>query len=81
MTLNRLTFLADCCDEGCTRCADYCPLKLNVPKAIAERDFNCIGCLYCFLVCPQKAIGFEGEFGFMAEQLRQYDDITRKISD
>jgi len=80
MTLSRLTFLADRCDAGCTRCDDYCPLRLNVHKAIAEGDSSCIGCLYCFLVCPQKAIAFEGEFGFMAEQLRQYDEITRKIS-
>lgn len=80
MRLNRLTFLADRCEAGCTRCRDYCPLRLNVLKAIAERDSSCIGCLYCFLVCPQKAIAFEGELGFMAEQLRQYDDITRIIT-
>ncbi len=80
MTLSRLTFRADRCKAGCTKCTDYCPLGLYVPKAIAEMDHNCIGCLYCFLVCPQKAIGVEGELGFMDEQLRQYDIITRKIS-
>ncbi len=80
MTLSRLTFQADRCESGCTRCRDYCPLRLDVLKAIAEKDSSCIGCLYCFLVCPQKAIAFEGELGFMAEQLRQYDEITRKLS-
>ncbi len=80
MVLNRLTFIPERCDPGCTRCADYCPLALGIPKRFTEKGMDCIECLYCFLVCPHKAIGFEGELGFMAEQLRQYDEITRRIA-
>ncbi len=80
MMLNCLTFRADRCVSGCCKCSDYCPLGLKVPRALVGKDTNCIECLYCFLVCPERAIGFDGDLGFMSEQLRQYDNITRKIT-
>jgi uncharacterized protein (DUF362 family)/ferredoxin len=80
MTLDRLALRNACCTVDCGKCSDYCPMGLKVTEAIAEKDPKCIGCLYCFLVCPEKAIVFEGELGFMAEQLRQYDEITRRIT-
>ena len=64
---------------GCGNCAHYCPLGLNLPEAITEKSTSCIHCLYCYLVCPTKAIEFIGELGFMNEQIRQYDEITRRI--
>jgi len=68
------------CKNGCTKCADYCPLGLKLPDQINEKDSRCIECLYCFLVCPNRAIEFKGELGFMADQLRQYDEVTRKVT-
>ncbi len=70
----------DKCKDGCTRCSDYCPIGLKLPHALEERKNGCIGCQYCFLVCPTKAIEFKGTLGFMAEQIRQYDIITRRIA-
>ncbi|MBI5194991.1 MAG: DUF362 domain-containing protein [Nitrospirae bacterium] len=66
------------CREECSKCNDYCPVGLKLPEEINNN--KCIGCLYCFLVCPALAIEFRGTFGFMAEQMRQYDKIVRKIS-
>lgn len=68
------------CKEGCTRCKDYCPIGLKLPEQIEDMNNGCIECLYCFQVCPAKAIGFNGLLGFVAEQLRQYDEITRKVA-
>jgi ferredoxin len=67
------------CIDGCTKCADYCPLGLELPGGLDKEENGCVGCLYCFLVCPTKAISFKGKLGFMAEQLRQYDDISRNV--
>lgn len=80
MELEELTFDRNRCNQGCTRCADYCPIGLELPEAIERQDKDCIGCLYCFLVCPARAIEFKGKLGFMAEQLRQYGDITREVT-
>ena len=80
MILEGLTFDRTKCNDGCTRCADYCPVGLELPGELEKTGNNCIGCLYCFLVCPDRAIGFSGKLGFMAEQLRQYDDITREVT-
>lgn len=80
MTLSYLKIQKDRCRSGCHKCSDYCPLGLEVPMAISEGDCRCIECLYCFLICPEQAIDVEGEMGFMREQIRQYDDMTRKIA-
>ncbi|NIO19847.1 MAG: hypothetical protein GTN76_03685 [Candidatus Aenigmarchaeota archaeon] len=42
-------------------------------------DEECIYCLYCFSVCPRRAIRFDGDLGFFREQLRQYDGIVRML--
>jgi uncharacterized protein (DUF362 family)/ferredoxin len=68
------------CPDGCTRCADYCPVDLRLPEALRDGAKGCIACQYCFLVCPTRAIGFKGVLGFLSEQLRQYDAITREIA-
>jgi uncharacterized protein (DUF362 family)/Pyruvate/2-oxoacid:ferredoxin oxidoreductase delta subunit len=67
------------CKPGCSQCREYCPLDLDLPDRIGEKDSRCIGCQYCFLVCPGRAIEFKGTLGFLAEQLRQYDAITREV--
>lgn len=63
----------------CGKCKDYCPLSKNLPDALSEEK-ECIHCLYCYLVCPERAIIFEGRLGFVAEQIRQYDEIVRKVT-
>lgn len=80
MTFEGLSFNKKLCKDGCSKCADYCPIGLKLPDQIAEKNKNCIECLYCFLVCPSYAIEFKGKPGFMAEQMRQYDEITRKVA-
>jgi ferredoxin len=80
MSFEGLTFHIGRCIKGCTKCTDYCPVGLKLPDEFENKYNNCIGCLYCFLVCPAKAVEFKGKLGFMAEQLRQYDDITRKVT-
>lgn len=67
----------------CTRCAkcdDYCPIGIRLPDDIIKVDNGCIHCLYCFMVCPEKAVIFKGVLGFVSEQLRQYDDLVRRIA-
>jgi len=65
----------------CGRCARYCPLELELPAALAAGgDDRCIRCLYCYSVCPERAIAFHGSPGFFAEQARQYDEIIRRMA-
>lgn len=78
MKFEGLSFNISECVSGCSKCKDYCPLELDLPGEYDNK--KCIECLYCFLVCPSKAIEFRGELGFMNEQLRQYGDITRKVT-
>lgn len=80
MEFEGFSFREPLCENGCTKCTDYCPIGLKLPDDIAKEDNRCIECLYCFLVCPTNAINFEGELGFMAEQLRQYDTMTREVT-
>jgi ferredoxin len=39
------------------RCKDYCPIELALPEQL-EAGQRCIGCQYCYLVCPTRAIEF-----------------------
>lgn len=80
MVLEKISFTAESCTD-CGRCQDYCPVSLELPKALATGDLtDCISCLYCFCVCPEQAIGLEGKLGFMQEQINQYDTIIRNIA-
>jgi len=80
MVLKRMVFANEQCTD-CGRCRNYCPVSLDLPKMLADEDLaGCISCLYCFCVCPEHAIGIEGELGFFQEQLKQYDRIIRRIS-
>jgi uncharacterized protein (DUF362 family)/ferredoxin len=69
----------------CGRCAEYCPVDIHLPEALGESGFvrnpegKCIECMYCFSICPETALDFKGELGFMAEQLRQYDATIRRM--
>ncbi|OGQ51572.1 MAG: [Fe-S]-binding protein [Deltaproteobacteria bacterium RIFCSPLOWO2_02_FULL_53_8] len=78
MRFDGFAFKKELCRKGCAKCAEYCPVYLNLPTAFESKLKGCIACQYCFLVCPTRAIEFKGELGFLAEQLRQYDEITRE---
>jgi uncharacterized protein (DUF362 family)/NAD-dependent dihydropyrimidine dehydrogenase PreA subunit len=73
------------CKKDCRKCQEYCPVDLVLPEALKpgaspESNSKCIQCMYCYMVCPERAISFDGESGFFAEQQRQYDEIIRKIT-
>jgi uncharacterized protein (DUF362 family)/ferredoxin len=79
MRLGRLSLSEQRCSR-CMKCSDYCPVGIKLPENLESDRERCIECLYCFMVCPEKAIDFEGELGFVKEQLRQYDEVVRKIA-
>ena len=69
------------CDE-CGVCAQYCPVYVDLPDDLPLKvtsDSPCIGCLYCYCVCPQKAIWIQGELGFFQTQIDRYDQIIRDM--
>lgn len=79
MVFNGFSFNKAMCIDGCAKCLDYCPIGLKLPDGLKNRDNLCIECLYCFLVCPTNAIEFKGTLGFMAEQLKQYNNIIKTL--
>ena len=68
------------CDE-CGICLLACPMEL--PITTSGFDFsptqNCIGCLYCFFACPQKAISIEGNLGYLDAHLARYGKQIRTL--
>jgi uncharacterized protein (DUF362 family)/NAD-dependent dihydropyrimidine dehydrogenase PreA subunit len=73
-----LTLEKSKCDE-CGICSKYCPISLNLPADVGRIEKGCILCNYCYFVCPEKAIAFEGDLGFLKAQIKQYDEIVRKM--
>lgn len=79
MRLDALTLEKAACDD-CGACRRFCPAGLDPAHVAATGDrTGCLQCLYCYLVCPRSALTFHGEPGFLAEQLRQYDALVRKL--
>ncbi len=66
------------CTE-CGICMDYCPSLLDLPDEIGSVNNGCIYCLYCYFICPKRAVDVEGEMGFLKEQVKQYDNFTRRL--
>ena len=76
----KLTWSQEKCRK-CGKCAEFCPSMLNLPldfEDIGKLRSNCIDCLYCYAVCPERAIEVEGELGFYKEQLKRYDEYIRR---
>jgi uncharacterized protein (DUF362 family)/ferredoxin len=78
MRCDGLHFDKSACTD-CGICRDQCPLGRELPEAFEETDGQCIHCLYCFSLCPEKAVRYDGELGFFQEQLKQYDETIRKL--
>lgn len=74
-----LTLNIERCSE-CNECANYCPTAIRLPDQLGEEENKCIECLYCFMICPEKAIDVTGRLGFVNEQLKQYGSIIRKFA-
>ena len=79
-TEESLTFQLDqdLCDK-CNKCVDYCPMDVVWEEIAQGGGDKCINCLYCYSVCPTKAIVLEGEPGFYTDQIAIYDDVIRGI--
>lgn len=77
--INRVSIHRERCLKNCHMCNDYCPLDLDVPTALRDdANSRCIQCLYCYMVCPTKAIELHGTFGFLKAQVDKYDPLIRK---
>ncbi len=79
MSCEELSLNNEKCTQ-CGKCKDYCPVDINLPDDLEKKGNGCIHCVYCYLVCPEHAINFKGELGFLSEQIRQYDEIVRKTA-
>jgi uncharacterized protein (DUF362 family)/ferredoxin len=73
-TINR-----NLCNQ-CNKCVEYCPVGLSLEDIANGGRERCIGCLYCYSVCPTTAITLKGELGFYAEHIRLYDNTIRQIT-
>ncbi len=73
---NRLHLNMSMC-KGEGKCRTFCPVGLSLPDEVNHDE--CINCLYCFSVCPNRAIEIEGSLGFFYEQIKQYDAIIRRL--
>jgi uncharacterized protein (DUF362 family)/ferredoxin len=81
MDIKRMLLDRNECPEGCTKCKEYCPIDLDVPAVLANGDDSaCVKCLFCYMVCPKKAIRLEGTFGFLKAQIDKYDPLIRSIA-
>jgi uncharacterized protein (DUF362 family)/ferredoxin len=73
-------FLRKAACRECGKCEAYCPLELTLDEIAAGGGDKCIGCLYCFSVCPQGAIELEGDLGYYADQIELYSDLIRAMA-
>jgi len=69
-----------CLDEGicnyCQLCIDYCPTGVGTPSEVGDLR-KCIQCLYCYFVCPTKAIRLKGTLGYLLYQINNYAEPIR----
>jgi uncharacterized protein (DUF362 family)/Pyruvate/2-oxoacid:ferredoxin oxidoreductase delta subunit len=57
----------------CEKCADFCPTGLSVEEIGVKTDpEDCIGCMYCWWVCPDGTIELDGEVNHLTRQIERY---------
>ncbi len=57
----------------CTACADACPTRLPLDRiGLDTEPPDCIGCLYCWWVCPDDVISLDGPLEAMVRQAERY---------
>jgi len=70
-------------DDGCTecgRCSDVCPDGIPWQDiGAAERGEGCLGCLYCYWICPTRAIELQGEQGYLEDQIDRYKSMIEQL--
>jgi uncharacterized protein (DUF362 family)/Pyruvate/2-oxoacid:ferredoxin oxidoreductase delta subunit len=70
---------ADRCGT-CERCVDFCPTHLPLSDIGVKTELpDCIGCLYCWWVCPKDAITLEGSVRGMARQIDRYKEVIEQL--
>ncbi|MBI5815254.1 MAG: DUF362 domain-containing protein [Nitrospinae bacterium] len=81
MEVDTLTANPAKCGDCPQKCAAFCPTGLDIPRTLAgPPPAGCVECMYCYCICPKGAISFGGKMGFLAEQMRQYGDLIRRIA-
>ena len=60
----------------CTACADACPTRLPLERiGLDTEPPDCIGCLYCWWVCPDDVIALDGPLEAMVRQADRYKAV------
>jgi uncharacterized protein (DUF362 family)/NAD-dependent dihydropyrimidine dehydrogenase PreA subunit len=68
----------DCGD--CRRCEDFCPTGLKREEiGIRTEAPDCVQCLYCWWVCPQKALTLSGEANYLERQIQRYKPVIEAL--
>jgi uncharacterized protein (DUF362 family)/Pyruvate/2-oxoacid:ferredoxin oxidoreductase delta subunit len=68
------------CGE-CEKCADFCPTHLPLADIGVKTDMpDCIGCMYCWWVCPKDAISLDGPPQAMTRQIGRYKGAIEELS-
>ena len=69
---------SDC--GSCQQCADFCPTGLSADEIGIKVDAeSCIGCMYCWWVCPDDAIQLEGDIGHLERQVTRYKHEIERL--
>lgn len=64
----------------CQKCADFCPTGLTVDEIGVKVDSDsCIGCMYCWWVCPDDAIELQGDVGYLQRQVERYKNDIEQL--
>ena len=64
----------------CTSCADVCPTGLPLERIGRDTQMpDCIGCLYCWWVCPDDSIELDGPMAAMERQAARYKTIIEHL--
>jgi len=67
------------CTE-CGACGEVCPDAVPWSAiGTAECGDGCLGCLYCYWICPTRAIELSGELGFLEAHVRRYKGFIERL--